>query len=76
MLTENLKLKDLFVQLGLSNDQQAIEAFISQHRRLEQNVRIEDAHFWSPSQARFLRTSLLEDAEWAELIDQLSAMLR
>lgn len=76
MLTENLTLKDLFVQLGLPNDQQQMDAFVSQHNGLSQSTRIEDAEFWTPSQATFLRTSLLEDAEWAELIDQLSAMLR
>ena len=76
MLTENLTLKDLFLQLGLPKDQQKIDSFINQHNGLDENIRIENASFWTESQAAFLRTSLEEDAEWAELIDQLSAMLR
>ena len=76
MLTENLTLKDLFLQLGLPKDQQKIDSFINQHNGLDENIRIENASFWTESQATFLRTSLQEDAEWAELIDQLSAMLR
>ena len=76
MLTENLTLKDLFGQLGLPNNQQEMDTFVEEHKGLEQKIRIEDAPFWTVSQAYFLRTSLQEDAEWAELIDQLSALLR
>ncbi|MCW5637448.1 MAG: DUF2789 family protein, partial [Rubrivivax sp.] len=32
--------------------------------------------FWSPAQARFLREEVAEDADWAELVDQLNLMLR
>lgn len=76
LLTENLTINDLFTQLGLSNGQRQIDNFIDQHRGLAQNIRIEDAPFWTPSQSNFLCVSLQEDAEWAELIDQLSALLR
>jgi len=39
-------------------------------------VKIADAPFWTPAQAAFLREKLNEDADWAELVDQLSAALR
>ena len=76
MLTENLTMKDLFTQLGLPNEPDEIDAFINEHNGLDKDIRIEDASFWTDSQATFIRASLLEDAEWAELIDHLSAMLR
>lgn len=31
-----------------------------------------DAIFWTPSTATFLRESLLEDSDWAVVVDQLS----
>ena len=37
---------------------------------------LSEAAFWRPEQARFLREELLEDADWAELIDTLDASLR
>ena len=76
MLTENLTMKDLFTQLGLPNDDESIDAFINENNGLAEETRLEDAPFWNDSQATFLRASLQEDAEWAELIDQLNAMLR
>jgi Protein of unknown function (DUF2789) len=39
-------------------------------------VRLEDAPFWSPAQARLLREELAEDADWSEVIDRLSLALR
>jgi len=35
-----------------------------------------DAPFWSPAQARFLRESITADADWANVVDQLSVALR
>ncbi len=76
MLTDNLTLTDLFVQLGLDSDPKSIESFINNNKILDQSIKIEDAPFWTSAQSNFLRVSLQEDAEWAELIDQLSALLR
>ena len=67
---------DLFEQLGLPTDPGAIAAFIEQHGPLEENLDLADAPFWTSAQAQFLRQSLDEDAEWAELVDQLNASLR
>mgnify|MGYP006193028123 FL=1 len=69
-------LKDLFAQLGLPNDAAAIDAFIKAHSPLGESVKIADAPFWTTGQATLLREELAEDADWAELVDQLSAALR
>jgi hypothetical protein len=39
-------------------------------------VRLADAPFWSQAQAQFLREEIYEDADWAEVVDQLNLMLR
>jgi hypothetical protein len=39
-------------------------------------LHLADAFFWSPSQADLLRTEILDDADWAEVVDQLDVMLR
>lgn len=70
------KFSELFAQLGLSNDQASIQSFIANHSPLPSHVRIEDAAFWTPAQAQMLREDLIEDADWAELVDQLSVALR
>ena len=69
------RLQDLFRQLGLPNDKAAIEHFIAAHRHLPSGVRLPDATFWTPSQAQFLREALAADADWAEVVDALSARL-
>ncbi len=68
-------LPDLFHQLGLPNDEAAIDGFIATHRHLPSGVRLPDAPFWTPSQAQFLREALASDADWAEVADALSARL-
>lgn len=76
MIAETLKMNDLFMQLGLPNDDSAIEQFVEANKGLPANMKLEDAPFWDHAQSSFLETSILEDAEWAELIDQLSNQLR
>lgn len=75
MLVQQLTMQDLFTQLGLENSEEAIASFISEHRGMNDSRHIEEAPFWNDSQASFLRSALLEDAEWVELIDQLNAEL-
>jgi hypothetical protein len=70
------RFSDLFAQLGLSCDEQGIRRFLAVHSPLDESVQLPDASFWTPAQATFLRESLLEDSDWAELVDQLSAALR
>ena len=69
-------LTSLFDQLGLDSTDQAIENFIDDHRPLEGNIDLHEADFWSVSQASFLKQGKDEDADWAEIVDQLDALLR
>ncbi|MFT5312187.1 MAG: hypothetical protein ACI8Z9_000664 [Paraglaciecola sp.] len=75
MENNHTTMSDLFQQLGLASDEKSVDAFIHQHSGLAQRVHIEDAPFWSPQQAEFIANALAEDAEWAELIDQLNVLL-
>lgn len=69
-------LKNLFAQLGLPNSKSEIDAFIERNGPLPGTVELADAPFWTAGQAAFLREEINEDAEWAELVDQLDALLR
>ena len=69
-------LRALFDQLGLPSSAAAIDGFIDGHRPLPEDVRLADAPFWTPAQAQFLREEFDEDADWAELVDQLNLRLR
>lgn len=66
----------LFDQLGLQSDDQAIEKFIAEHSPLPAEVKLSEALFWNESQKTFLHQMKAEDADWAEVVDQLDAMLR
>lgn len=68
-------MENLFQQLGLDNSEQAIEHFIQQHE-LPENIRLENAPFWSPAQSAFLKECLAADSDWAEVVDQLNVQLR
>ena len=67
---------NLFEQLGLPSDDEAIDAFIARHRPLDPATRLSEAPFWNPAQASFLSDEILEDADWAEIVDQLDVLLR
>ena len=67
---------ELFAQLGLPADEPAIRQFLAAHTPLPENIDLPDAPFWTESQAAFLREEILEDADWAELVDQLNLALR
>jgi hypothetical protein len=69
-------LPSLFKQLGLADDALSIDQFITSHSPLKSDMELADALFWTTSQRDFLRTEILEDADWAEVIDQLSLALR
>ena len=76
MYIDTPSLTNLFEQLGLDSDDSAISMFIETNKALPSDMHIADAPFWSKAQSSFVRAALLEDAEWAELIDQLSQRLR
>lgn len=68
-------MSNLFAQLGLPAEPAAIDAFIAAHRPLESNVALYRATFWSTSQRDFLKEEIIEDADWAGVIDELNARL-
>lgn len=65
----------LFDQLGLPSDSAAIEGFIEAHGPLPPGLALSDAPFWTSAQATFLREEIFEDADWAEVVDELNAQL-
>ena len=66
----------LFDQLGLDSTDDAIDNFINKNSPLPGNIELHKADFWSTSQSSFLKQVIEEDADWAEIVDQLDAMLR
>ncbi|WP_426414856.1 DUF2789 domain-containing protein [Aestuariirhabdus sp. LZHN29] len=66
----------LFEQLGLAGSDQEIDDFVAQFGPLAEGVALADAPFWSAAQAQFLREELENDGDWAELVDELSMLLR
>lgn len=75
MDTQFHSMENLFLQLGLDNRSEAIEQFIDNHR-INQDQPLDQAEFWTPAQAAFIRECLEADSDWAEIVDQLNAMLR
>ena len=75
MDTANHTMSELFAQLGLPSEERDIQAFVAQHGALPDGTLLVDAPVWNDAQARFLRQAILEDAAWAQVIDQLNLML-
>ena len=69
-------ISNLFAQLGLPSEPTAIEDFIATHRPLDDGVALYRAPFWSASQRAFLKEEIIEDADWAAVIDDLNGRLR
>ncbi|EMP54130.1 hypothetical protein MSNKSG1_17131 [Marinobacter santoriniensis NKSG1] len=76
MDTSKHSLSTLFEQLGMPSDSDSIETFVARHSPLPREIAIQDAPFWSESQSHFLEEGLEEDSDWAEIIDELDAMMR
>jgi len=68
-------MENLFMQLGLESDEDAIEQFMATHTLLE-DEKLENASFWSASQSAFIKECLADDSDWAEVVDQLNVQLR
>ncbi|RRJ83244.1 DUF2789 domain-containing protein [Aestuariirhabdus litorea] len=66
----------LFEQLGLAGSDQEIVDFVAQYGPLPREVALADAPFWNRAQAQFLREEIAKDGDWAELVDELDALLR
>ncbi|MGK9416224.1 DUF2789 domain-containing protein [Pseudomonas cedrina] len=69
-------LPSLFKQLGLQDDPVSIEKFVTVHSPLKPELKLADAFFWTDSQRAFLREEILDDADWAVVVDELNLMLR
>lgn len=67
---------ELFAQLGLPSSPDEVAAFVRRHAPLPATLALPDAPIWTAAQATLLREKLQEDADWAELVDQLDAALR
>jgi hypothetical protein len=67
---------ELFAQLGLPSDPYDIVHFLNVHTAMADGFRLPDAPYWTPSQASFLRESLLQDSDWSVVVDQLSKALQ
>ena len=66
----------LFNQLGLESTDEAMDAFINRNSPLPGNIMLHKADLWNTSQAFCLKEMKDEDADWAEIVDQLDTMLR
>jgi hypothetical protein len=68
-------LPNLFDQLGLASDEASINKFVKTYGSLPHGLSLADANFWTASQKTFLSDEILNDADWAEVIDSLNAAL-
>jgi hypothetical protein len=69
------RFSELFAQLGLAHDEGSIRRFIEAHSPMPGDVRLEEAEVWTPAQAALLRDLIAQDADWAEVADQLNTAL-
>ena len=75
MIRQTYDLKNLFKQLGLASEPEAIDEFINKHK-LDANVRLYQADFWNDSQRSFLEDGFYEDEMWSLVQDELNVRLR
>ncbi|MBI3186310.1 MAG: DUF2789 domain-containing protein [Gammaproteobacteria bacterium] len=75
METHTHSLACLFEQLGLGSTDREIHNFIKNNAPLSGAVELHKANFWSLSQSSFLKQAKDEDADWAEVVDQLNIMI-
>ena len=68
-------MSQLFAQLGQPCDASEIATFIAEGRPLAGHIRLDEAVFWSASQALLLREAIGDDADWAEIAEALNSEL-
>lgn len=71
----NKNLGALFEQLGLPADPASIEAFIARQQPLPNHMKVSEAPFWNDAQGTLLKELLLDDADWAAVVDELNVRL-
>ena len=76
MNIEPITLESLFNQLGLKSSENAIKEFLHTHSPLPEDAPLFEAKVWTASQALFLKESIEEDSDWAQIVDRLSCLLQ
>ena len=66
---------DLFQQLGLPSEPEAIRNFILQHEGVCTDCALPHAPIWTPSQRDFLEQAVADDSDWALPAEELAGML-
>lgn len=74
MDTREIRMTNLFLQLGLPAEEDAIAAFFL-HNQLPLQVALADAPIWNEGQRQFLREAISNDSEWALVVDALNESL-
>jgi len=69
-------INSLFEQLGLRSTESEINIFIEKNGPIPRGIELHNAKFWSESQALMLKEMTENDADWAEIVDQLNVRLR
>ncbi|KRG59198.1 DUF2789 domain-containing protein [Stenotrophomonas sp. W1S232] len=69
-----IRMSNLFLQLGLEADDAAIAQFITEHQ-LPAEVHIVDAPYWNQGQRSFLRETMAKDGAWIHIVDALNESL-
>ncbi len=73
--TTTHSMSNLFAQLGLPSDANAIQQFITERRGLNTGISLSEAPFWTTAQSAFLKEEILMDADWVAVIDELNTAL-
>lgn len=68
-------MSNLFAQLGRANDAASIARFFATSPPLPSGAQLHEAPCWTPAQAAFLREAVLDDADWAEVVEALNSEL-
>lgn len=66
----------LFSQLGIGDSEKDINRFINTTSPIPAAQELHEAECWNTAQATFLKQAKEEDADWAEVVDQLNVMMR
>lgn len=69
-----IRMSNLFLQLGLEADDAAIARFIIGHQ-LPAHVHLVDAPYWNEGQRSFLRETMDKDGAWIHIVDALNESL-
>ena len=66
----------LLPQLGSAATPRAVAAVVPRQAPLPAHLLLVDAPCWSSAQAQLLAQALEDDADWAEVVDELDLLLR